>query len=450
MGISLERDLRIAGYRASIFKNALAGYLRTESPASFVDLKSVFPHRRDGAIVCEECVDRGLIDRSNGAVTEAGMTIVRSKVAARTPLKKAKEVLQAFLERVDQLNQDPDAISQVDEVWLFGSLMREEATVGDIDLAIARSSSHRFEDLDARILQAKALLAKISGAPLDWRMPWDRIDWLYRRALFGARRHPLLAGAKDGMEDLAALGVPCRLIYDRARGGCVDDAIVPLHPKSNGRLNTIVPFPVVPDLTPAQLQPMDARWVAGYDCWGSVSPYDIFRGWTNECRGLFPEYPKTLRIAAFGDDLRDFPWRPKSLKQPGIDGRAAVAIISATKFWGTCITLNRSIHEVSGEAVLQASFSDLLLHRSRKYIDYSTLPEMVSAVSLILAVDAERIIRRAIERDASAKLTIQIVASNLADDMRNYFAEEIRQMLEQRKVAIEPAGFPASVAIEMA
>ena len=450
MGISLDRDLRIAGYRASTFKNALAGYLRTKSPAGLIDLKTIFPHRRDGAIVYEECLDRNLIDRGTGKVSEAGLTLVRSKVVARTPLEKAQTILEAFLERVDQLNHDPEAISRVDEVWLFGSLLREEAAVGDIDLAIARSWSDRFENLDAQVRHAKALLAKIPDAPRDWGWPWDRIDWLYRRAIFGARRHPLLAGAKDGMDDLASLGVPCRLIYDRARGGRVDDAIVPLHPQSKGRLNTIDPLPVVPDLTPAQLQPMDARWVAGYDRWGTVSPYDIFRGWTDQCRQLFPEYPRTLRIAASGDDLRDFPWIPKTLKRPGLDGRAAVAVISATEFRGTCITLQRSLYETSGEALLNASFSDLLLHRSRKYIDLSTLPEMVSTVSLILAVDAERILRRAIERDRLAKVTIQIIAGDLPDDMRHYFVEEIVETLAQRTVAIEPAGAPASVAIELA
>lgn len=449
MGISFDRNLRIAGYRTSTFKNALAGYLRAKSPTSLIDLKGVFPHRRDGAIVYEECLDRGLIDRATGKVTEAGLTLIRSKVVARTPLEKAKKVLEEFLERVDQLNRDSEAISRVDEVWLFGILMRKEAAVGDIDLAIVMSSSERFRNLDAQVGHATARLANFPDAPRDWRWPWDPIDWLYGRAIFGARRHPLLAGAKDGLDDLASLGVPCKLIYDRARGGRVDDPIVPRHPKSNGRLNTIDPLPVMPDLTPAQLRPMDARWVAGYDRWGTVSPYHIFRGWTDECTQLFPEYPRTLRIATSGDELRDFPWLHKTLKRHGLDGRAAVAVVSATEFWGTCITLHRSIHYLSGRAVLEASFSDLLLHRSRKYIDHSTIPEMVSAVSLILAVDAERILRRAIDFDIPAKIVIRIITGDLPDDMKLCFVDEIANTLTRRIVAIEPAGIPASVTIEL-
>ncbi len=97
-----------------------------------MDLRSIFPHRRDGAIVYEECLDRGLIDRVAGKLAEAGLTLVRSKVVARTPREKARTVLNAFLDRVDQLNHAPEAISRVDEIWLFGSFMRDEAAVGDI------------------------------------------------------------------------------------------------------------------------------------------------------------------------------------------------------------------------------------------------------------------------------------------------------------------------------
>lgn len=99
--------------------------------------------------------------------------------------------------------------------------------------------------------------------------------------------------------------------------------------------------------------------------------------------------------------------------------------------------------------MLRASFSDLLLHRSRKYIDLATLPEMVSAVSLVLAVDAERVLRRSIDRDMPVKLTIQIVAGDLPDDIRDYFIEEIVETLAKRTIAIEPAGVPASVTIEL-
>jgi hypothetical protein len=62
MGISFDRNARIAGYRPAVFKDALRGFMRTRSHGNLIDLKSIFPFRRDGAIVFEECLDRGLIE----------------------------------------------------------------------------------------------------------------------------------------------------------------------------------------------------------------------------------------------------------------------------------------------------------------------------------------------------------------------------------------------------
>jgi len=450
MGVTFDRAVRISGYRPSIFKDALTGYLRTNSPSNLIDLRGVFPLRRDGAIIYEECVDRGLIDPTTHEVTERGLIVARAKVVTRTPLAKAKQVLNDFLERVDQLNSEPESISRVEEVWLFGSLMREEATVGDIDLAILGSRDPRFgRDLNAQVTQAKKLIAKFNDAPGYWASPWDRIDWLFRRAIFGARRHPLLAGAQEGINDLVSLGVPCRLIYNRSRGGRVNDRILLRHPDSPGRSNSLPPPPQLPDLTPAKLRPMDARWVAGFNRWGSVSPYEIFRGWTEECRKLFPRYPENLRIVADGHDLGQFPWTPRILKKKGLDGRSAVAIICATEWYGTCITLHRTIEDNPNNCVLCSSFSNLVLNRSRKYVDLATLPDMVAAVSLILAVDAERILRRAIEMDTLRHVTIHISTKNLPDDMRTCFAEQIAETLNGRAVSIEPPSEAASVRVEL-
>lgn len=441
MGVTFDRSARIAGYRPSTFKSSLRGYLRTRSRASFIDLKSVFPLRRDGAIVYEECLDRSLIDAASGEVAYAGQVVAGAKILARTPLENAQCMMEEFLGRVEQLNNDPEAVSRVDQVWLFGSLMREEANVGDIDLAITRSRDMRFDgDLDAQVDQAKKLIEKFEDAPQYWAWPWGRIDWLFRRAIFGPRRHPLLAGAQEGTADLVSLGVPCRLIYDRARGGRVDDPILPRHPESPGRSNSMSPPAALPELAPAQLQPMDARWVAGFDARGCVSPYHIFRGWTEECHQLFPHFPRNLRIVADGHQLGGFPWTPKSVRKKGLDGRAAVAIVDATEFWGVCITLHRTIERRADGWVLLASFSDLALHRSRKYVDLASLPDMVAAVSLILAVDAERILRRATEADSLPKVTIHISQDDLPEDMRKYFAQEIADMLTRRAVAIEPKG----------
>ena len=145
--------------------------------------------------------------------------------------------------------------------------------------------------------------------------------------------------------------------------------------------------------------------------------------------------------------IRDSPWTPKSVRKKGLDGRAAVAIVGATEFWGVCITLHRTIERRADGWVLLASFSDLALYRSGKYVDLASLPDMVAAVSLILAVDAERILRRATETDPLPKVTIHISQDDLPQDMRNYFAQGVADMLTRRAVAIEPKGEGGTVSV---
>lgn len=442
MGISLDKNTRIAGYRPSVFKDALRGFARTHSQGNMIDLKRVFPLRRDGAIVLEECLDRRLIDRTTMKLTEAGEAIGWAKAKSRTSSAKAWSVLNEILDRIEVLNQDPDGFENVDQVWLFGSLMRGEESVGDIDLAITKSRRGRFaRDHEGRQRHVDLLVAQRPDARSYWDWPWAKEDWLLNRALYGAKRHPLLAGVQNGTTDLQALGVPCRLIYDRSRGGRVDDPILPRHPESVGRSNDLSPPAEMPDLSPEAIKPIDARWVAGFSEAGVVSPYDIFRGWTDDAHALFPTYPDGLRVVGDNHDLSRYSWTPKRLKKPGLDGREAVALISAKEWWGTSVILRRRIEAGPTLWTLNASFSDLQLYRARKHADWATLRDLAAVTALILAVDAERMLRRANELPQPLTIGIAIDNSGVTDEVRPDFIDPLLTHLNDRVVRIEPVGW---------
>jgi hypothetical protein len=439
VGVSFDGKMRIAGYRPTVFKQALQGFERTSSPGNVVDLRSVFPLRRDGAIVFEECLDRRLIDREALKLTDSGEAVARAKVKRRTPLRQAHALLDAFLDRVDALNRDPEAVNFVEEVWLFGSLLREQESVGDIDLALKKTRRPEYAgDYDGMLRHVDRLLSKISDAPSHWERRWSKESWITSRALFGARRHPLLSGVQESAMNLISLAVPCRLIYDRKRGGRVHDPILQRHPEAGERDSEIKAPVEMLDLAPTPIRPMDARWVAACWEWGSVSPYDIFRGWTDEAHRLFQRYPEGLRVA--GDDLRQGSdsWTPRRLKARGLDGRSAVALINATQWWGTSVVLCRKI-EVNAELwTLNASFSDLELHRSRKRLELMTLADIASATALILAVDAERMLRRIAELSVTPSVEIKIAACTDNRDLQSHLIEPVLDLLKTRAIRIEP------------
>ncbi|MCH4561068.1 hypothetical protein [Mesorhizobium jarvisii] len=445
MGISFDNDMRIAGYRPAIFKEALRGFMRTGMPGNLIDLRSVFPLRRDGAIVFEECLDRRLIGADRLTVTESGEAIAYARAKRRTPIAKAQTLLNEFLRSVEALNRDPKAVTYVDEVWLFGSVMRGQESVGDIDLALKTTRRPEFAGrYDLMQDHLDDLLSAYPDAPRHWQMNWLKESWVTNRALYGPRRHPLLAGVHDGVSDLISLGVPCRLIYDRERGGEVDEPIQPWHPDSSGRRDGLGQPAEMPDFTPNLIRPMDARWIAGFSAAGMLSPYDIFRGWTDEAYRMFPEHPKGLRIAA--DDFcphGDF-WKPKRLEMKGLDGRNSIALINAMNRWGTSIVLNRSIETCSTAWTLHASFTDLELYRSRTRLELVSLPDIAAAASLILAVDAERMLRRGAEIHGAPAARIQVTSDTARDGLQEHLIEPVREILNSRAIRIEPLDWRGS------
>lgn len=65
---------------------------------------------------------------------------------------------------------------------------------------------------------------------------------------------------------------------------------------------------------------------------------------------------------------------------------------------------------------------------------------MASAISLILAVNGERILRRKAEAGIAPALLIRISTAGVDEDMRELLVDEIARLLDERAIAIEPAG----------
>lgn len=246
---------------------------------------------------------------------------------------------------------------------------------------------------------------------------------------------------QDDVSNLVDLGVPCKLIYARTRGGRISDPVLHRHPESTGRRNDIEPPAEMPDLSPADLRPMDGRWICGFQAWGSVSPYCIFRGWTDEAHALFPRYPEGLAVAC--DDFKPHKpiWLPKRLKKGGLDGRSAIAIVNANEFWGTSVVLRRRIDRSDAVWTLEACFEDVELFRSRRSIVPSTIPDLAAAAALILAVDAGRMLRRSMETLPSPAVQIRI--GDEASDRSMQISDAVVELLGRRAVRIEPLHWKA-------
>lgn len=233
----------------------------------------------------------------------------------------------------------------------------------------------------------------------------------------------------------------CRLVYDRKRGGRVDDPILASHPASLERAETVPPPAEMPDLDPAAIRPMDGRWVAAFDPRGKVSPYGIFGGWTEDAYRLFPDFSRELRVLTDGHDDDGAAWSPKLAKVEGGDGRASLVIMDFRLGRGVAVELKREIESTPEAWTLRWSFGRIEVERHRKTIDVRVAENIAAVATLILAVDAERMLRRAAEVGQGIPVTISSDVEDATDRTKALLRDLVGANLAERKTYIEPLGW---------
>jgi hypothetical protein len=100
--------------------------------------------------------------------------------------------------------------------------------------------------------------------------------------------------------------------------------------------------------------------------------------------------------------------------------------------------LRRRIEQSEDAWTLNAWFEDLELFRRRR-IDEITIPDLASSAALILAVDAERMLRRSAETATRPRVRIRVRYDQA--DKAAPICELILSLLEEREIRIDPIGW---------
>lgn len=111
------------------------------------------------------------------------------------------------------------------------------------------------------------------------------------------------------------------------------------------------------------------------------------------------------------------------------------------------VTLRREIREDGNGIRLMAHIGDLHLHRPRRHIDTRAISEISAVASLILAVDAERLVRRMSERGVAPDVTTCVGADDDGRSVPAALRDGVLATLDGRVIAIEPKGIPALITI---
>lgn len=162
------RGKKIGGLDAILVRNALRSFLDSETEPIFKGGRIIRKSNAitaaflgselalvesDAARLLKTLIEDGYVDKDNLTPTAFGMALIRAEDRPRLSLDEADRILEAFLRAVRKVNRRPGARIFVERVHVFGSYLRRQETVGDIDLLVhaplpAEAEPEDFDELD--------------------------------------------------------------------------------------------------------------------------------------------------------------------------------------------------------------------------------------------------------------------------------------------------------------
>lgn len=434
--MTIDTQDNFAMFEAPLVRAALHCFRRMPHRANLLENKVLFPQRRDGALLIEEFIDRGhLISGSAGdSLSPSGMAVSERPIRPDTSRQRADRDLGHLLEAVQQSNDGPYAIDDIEEVWISGDYLKAGAAVRQLDVHIKLRRRDGYGDTDQTSDYARQtcrrLHARIPRAMPDASLP----GWLSEMLIFGERRSVLFRDAQLDLQSLKLSGVPCRRLFERHLG-LVRDPVLPCHPDSHAAAASASP----PSLPLEGIRPMDGTWTSAYRSWGRVSPYALFRGFSPEALALFSEIPEGLRVVGAEPAIARLDWLPPSLLDGNLDGRERLGLFAHGLQAGFGCVLTRQIEMADRETVLHCGISGIFGKDAPATIGRHAT-SVAAVVALIAAADADRLVRRGMEA-GSDQVRIVLAAADSGEDVANYVAGLAARHLRERQVRVEPVGW---------
>ena len=378
------------------------------------------------AMLLQEFEDRGLIGTEvyergseRWGLTEAGIAFVTASGKGRTPKARAQAALDALLARCAEVNADPANPYHVDQVWLFGSMIRDVPDVGDIDLVVLNKWSPAYEaisDLADRGDKARRYAAERlpEGVLRDSINYFAAAHLLFDRQVLGSPRNALLS--PNAASDFLMLACPCRLAFDAELGGRVDGPVLDKHPDAGTRHPDVRDPPVMPDLTPPSgpMRPVSVEYAYAVEVtFGKNQDHGLFEpGGAGFRKVVQARELAAGRLVASAAEVEDhYLTGPATLalrRAGDLDGRSVAGLLAPLprayerSEAAAAITVRRSIDEGPD------GIADELAIREVKVADLGMTGRACTLLPVLLlaAADIVRIARR--DEEAGRERPIQV------------------------------------------
>lgn len=217
------------------------------SPYEIAERRDVGIHPAIIVGLYQELADAGLIyqtcDTSSAHdfdwLTPSGAAIALASARKRRSKNDARKVVDQILNNAMTINGDTKFPFVIERIWLFGSMVNpDKDEVGDIDIVIESVIKPELRDKFGRS-ETQYVEEHYSGTIPDSFESFmnSAFEYLLKVKLYGKRKNSLIA--ENNLRTLIAMHRPCQLIFDHERGGVVDDLVLPHHPASTGRKDSM-------------------------------------------------------------------------------------------------------------------------------------------------------------------------------------------------------------------
>jgi hypothetical protein len=161
----------------------------------------------------EDLEYRGHSDKDRFALTDAGISLCCARKIKRFDRATAERYVAELLDRADAINANPDLLCRVKRIVAYGSFIRKDADLGDIDLVA--ELERKIDDGASYVEVSKA---RCEAAGLDYYNVWDYGKLEVDRLLRARKRYlQLIVGYHHESQRLDELGCPTRQIYPRRK-----------------------------------------------------------------------------------------------------------------------------------------------------------------------------------------------------------------------------------------
>lgn len=306
------------------------------------------------------------------ALSRCGKAVASASLKQRIPRKRALAVLDRIVERAVALGASGRSPIVATRIWQFGSTLLEgNDLVGDLDLVIEHRHTGILGKDHSPTRDYEYILREFPGIlrhdfDLDTSAEHPNFAFFFRY-LYGGNRPS--AVARSDISDLIALGCPCRLVYDEARGGKVDGPILPIHPESKGRDAKIRPQVRTPVLSEQWLGPEPIHPSVVQAGWPFYKMPDI---------QVLPQADGMIALAGGGTELL-------LRRQMFVSNDAIASLIFVSGSTGASLSASQEIfeflHRLSANEIFNVASSEGP-HSTKKLVGSVMVPGRLMHISL--------------------------------------------------------------------